>query len=146
MNLRHNSTEPRLRRLGLHGSVLASLVLAILPACRTEPLTHIPYEIALSYRRAHPSRLLRPGWRLIEVARPADRPTVIVHRVLVIPELAGDLVLMGNRKRRGIVGGVACPPADHSIWQQLSSRQDIEVELTTERGAFSTISCRRAVF
>lgn len=124
----------------------ALLALAILASCRREPVTYIPYLVAKTYRAEQKPRLLKPGWRLTEVARRADRPTVIVHRVEVIPELAGDLVIMGPRKRRRLVGELVCPGPDHSIWSELTRAQDVEADLATEkRGVFATISCRRAV-
>lgn len=126
------------------------LGLALLPllglGCAPDDATFIPYPVAREYRAQQDLRLLRPGWRLTAVMRRVDRPTAIVHRVEVIPEIAGQLVGMGGRARRKTVGEIACPAADHPIWQKLDAGQDVEVDLVTEkRGVFATVSCRRAV-
>ena len=127
-------------------SATAGALLLALAAC--EEVTFVPYPVATDYRKQQQTpRLLRPGWRLTGVARRVDRPTAIVHRVEVIPDVAGDLIRMGRRRREKLVGEVACPAADDPIWQQLSRGQDVEVDLSTEkRGELATVSCRSALF
>ncbi len=118
-----------------------------LAAACAEPLTYVPYPVANQYRKQQKPRLLRPGWRLIKVGRRVDHPQALFHEVHVIPEIAGDLVMMSHWKRSQLVGEIACPPADHHIWESLATGQDVEIDLSTEkRGVFATVSCRDAVF
>ena len=107
-----------------------------------QPRSHIPADIVYEYRRQFTPGQIRPGWRLLSVGRNVDHPSSLVHRVAVPPELAGELIMMNGWTRRSRVAEVACPSASHPIWSQLTSAQDVEVELSSERGAFDTISCR----
>jgi len=75
-----------------------------------------------------------------------EHPSVIVHKIKIQADLAGDLVRMAHRERRKLVGEIVCPSADRPIWEEIQKNQDIQVELSTENnGPFATISCRAAV-
>lgn len=108
------------------------------------PKTFIPTELANRYREAHPPGQLEPGWAVRSVGRRVDRATRLVHRVEVTPELAGELLMMPAGQRRDVVGRVACPEGGDPIWQELTRRQDIEIELMTDQGPFAVVSCRGA--
>jgi hypothetical protein len=115
-------------------------------AFRWEPRSHVPADVAYWYRQQYVGGQLRPGWVLRSVGRDADHPAILVHRVEVPSAVAGDLVMMGQAERRRLVGGIACPPADHPIWSKLRRSHDVVVVLSTDKGDFATVPCRNAVF
>lgn len=110
-----------------------------------EPRTAIPEDVARNYSRNQKIGTLRPGWVTRSVRRDPDRTTRIVHRVEVAAEIAGDLLIADRGDREERVGKVVCPGGDHEIWEQLTSRQDVEVALFSEQGDFAVVSCRSAV-
>ena len=120
--------------------MLASLALA----CGGEA-SHVSSDLVFKHSQATGTGQLRPGWTLVWVGREIDDVTQIVHRVRVIPEYAGEILLLSGSQRRELVGEVACPKADAAIWQELESSQDVVIQLETERGSFAEVSCRRAI-
>lgn len=111
-----------------------------------EPRSYVPSDVAYWYRMQWKPGRLHPGWSLLSVGRDAQRPQFLVHRVQVPSPLAGDLVMMGASERGRVVAEVACPDAEHPIWEKLRRRHDVRIELQTERGAFAAVDCRAEVF
>jgi hypothetical protein len=131
---------------------LVALVVAIAAAAAGfwylriwEPRSHIPAEIVYQYRTQFDPGQLEPGYTLISVGRNVEDPTMLMHRVQVPPALAGELVMLSANQRGERVAAIACPDAEHEIWQQLTSRQDIAVQLFTEKGEFAVVRCRSEV-
>ncbi len=117
----------------------------LLPAaCTTAP--HVGADLVYRHSQDFPPTRLRPGWSRVWVGRELERVDRLIHRVRVIPEFAGDLMNMPGRQRERMAAEIACPPADHSVWDELTRGQDIEIDLeTAERGHFTTVSCRKAL-
>lgn len=131
--------QPHLRLLAPGLLVIASL------ACQSAP--HIDSNVAHSYRTSVELGPVARGWDRVWVGRLLDRPRVIAHKIEIQADLAGELVRMSSGERGRLVAEATCPGADHPIWSQLQSGQDVEVELATRKnGPFATVSCRRAVF
>ena len=115
-----------------------------LPACGTAP--HVSADLVYRHSQDFPPQRLRQGWTRVWVGRELERVDRLIHRVEVIPEFAGDLMMMSGRQRERTTGEIACPPSDHPVWQELTRGQDIEIDLlTAERGRFITVSCRKAL-
>ena len=138
--------SPRARLILVAGLVLAALAGGVWYVTVWEPRSHVPADVVYWYRRQFEPGQLRPGWRLTSVGRDVDRPNVLVHRVQVPGEFAGDLVMMGTSERRRLVAEIACPAGDHEIWRKLRRRHDVVVELITDKGEFATVSCRAEVY
>ena len=122
------------------------LVAALLlpAACGTAP--HVSADLVYRHGQDFPPTRLRPGWSRVWVGRELERVDRLVHRIQVIPEFAGDLMNMTRRERERMTAEIACPSADHAVWDELSRGQDIEIDLeTAERGHFTTVSCRKAL-
>lgn len=131
-----------MRRLLLR---LPLLVAVLLPAACTTP-PHVSADLVYRHGLDFPPSRLRPGWSRIWVGRELERVDRLIHRVRVIPEFAGDLMNMTGGQRERMTAEIACPPLDHPVWEELTRRQDIEIDLITqERGHFATISCRKAL-
>ncbi len=124
--------------------LLLPLVAAVLtlPGCSSAP--HVEADLVYRHGLDFPSpRPLRRGWTRVWVGRDLERVDMLIHRVVVIPEFAGDLMIMPGGQRERMVAEIACPPLDHAVWEELTAGQDIEIDLeTAERGHFTTISCR----
>ena len=136
---------PPLPRLAWLSITLVGLTLALTWVWQTllcPSPAHIPADIVYEYRLRYTPGQIQPGWRLLSVGRNVDRPATLVHRVEVPPELAGELIMMNGWTRRSKVAEIACPSASHPIWSRLTRGQDVEVVLSSERGAFDTVSCR----
>ena len=131
-----------MRRSFLSLPLLAALLLPA--ACSTAP--HVSADLVYRHSLDFPPTRLRPGWSRVWVGRELERVDRLIHRVRVIPEFAGDLMNMPGRQRERMAAEIACPPADHSVWDELTRGQDIEIDLeTAERGHFTTVSCRKAL-
>ncbi len=129
-----------MRRLGPLSLLLAAALLS--PGCGQAP--HVSADLVYRHSVDFPTpRRLRQGWTRVWVGRDLDRVDTLIHRVVVIPEFAGDLMIMPARQRTRTVAEVACPPLDHPVWEELARGQDIEIDLeTADRGRFTTVSCR----
>ena len=129
-----------MNRVRLLLPILAAVLM--LPACRQAP--HVSADLVYRHSLDFPSpQRLRQGWTRVWVGRELERVDTLIHRVVVIPEFAGDLMVMPGRQRERMAAEIACPPLDHAVWQELTRGQDIEIDLeTADRGHFTTISCR----
>ena len=121
------------------------LVAAIMPvSCGSPP--HVGADLVYRHGQDFPPTRLRPGWSRVWVGRELERVDRLIHRVQVIPEFAGDLMNMTGGQRERMTAQIACPPLDHPVWEELTRRQDIEVDLeTADRGWFTTVSCRKGL-
>lgn len=128
---------------------LVLLVLAILAATSgcTE-LTFISSDVAYNYQTETPAGPVHRGWNRTWVGRSLEHPWLIVHKIEIQQDLAGNLVRMSSRELRKIVGQRVCPSLDSPVWEHLQKGQDILVEMATHKRRltpFATISCRSAL-
>ena len=123
---------------------LPLVTLAVL-AAGCGPKTHIPIDVINDHADNQTLGQLTPGWNLRHVGRDLESARRIVHRVEVGPERAGEILMMSGGEKNDLVGRIACPAADDPIWSQLTPRQDVIIDLRTEKGTFETVSCRSAV-
>jgi len=120
-------------------SLLALSLTAL--SCGTAP--HVSADLVYRHSLDFPPGRLERGWTRVWVGRELERVDRLIHRVRVIPEFAGDLMIMPAGQRQQMAAEIACPPLGHPVWDELTRRQDIELDLeTAERGRFTTISCR----
>ncbi|MDE2851677.1 MAG: hypothetical protein OYL92_07435 [Acidobacteriota bacterium] len=123
--------------------LLPLIVAALAPvSCGSPP--HVSADLVYRHSLDFPSpQRLRQGWTRVWVGRELERVDTLIHRVIVIPEFAGDLMIMPGRQRERMTAEIACPPLDHPVWEELTRGQDIEIDLeTADRGRFTTVSCR----
>ncbi len=139
----HRATSIPRRQLP-HWLLLAALTGALTVA-GCEPRTYVPDEVVRAHRADYPLGQFAPGYVRRSVSRGLERATRIVHKVEVRPEVAGELLIKPAGERSRLIAAVACPPGSDPVWGKLTSRQDVEIEISAGKGPIANVDCRSEV-